>query len=86
MNNREIWKKYLKAMRNQEFLGWMGDFPEYEFTIDFCQDNDLYEEFVACKLRLDGFYGFARYKAGEISLETFENKIIPILNRKSNRF
>lgn len=56
-----------------------------DFYTKLCEDDttgELIQIFTSCKLRPDAFFGFIRYKAGEISLDDFENKIIPILNRE----
>lgn len=77
----KIYKQYLQNVRGflqkKTNLGTL-----YTYTIQFCEDNNLIEDFVNCKMRLDAFYAYSKYKVGEITLDIFEKKIIPILNKK----
>ena len=56
-----------------------------DFYTKLCEEDEtgeLIEIYTYCKLRPDAFYGFIRYKSGEITLAEFENKIIPIINKE----
>ncbi len=82
--SENIYKEYLRVIRDAMRRG-VKENRTIDYTINFCEDNDLCEEYVLCKLRPDAFYGWARYKTGEITLDTFEKKIISILNQQSRR-
>jgi hypothetical protein len=50
-----------------------------DYTLKFCEEYDLIEEFLECKMNATAFYALARYKAGEIGIDGLK-RCVEIVN------
>ena len=81
---KHVYCEYLKDVRDAIKTNAMRtDYDVMDYTIAFCEKHNLCADFVACNLNLLGFYAFARYKAGEISIKSLEKIICNVVNKHS---
>ena len=92
VNIVDEYKSYLKGIRKLlKLVKTREDEANFfttsmDYTIEFCENHNHSEqlriEFVAVGMSAVAFHGWARYRAGEITLKQFKEKIIPILNER----
>ena len=51
----------------EQFDGWF-----FDYTIEYCDKNDLHSLFLDCKMNPVAFYAFAKYKTEDKSIEWLE--------------
>lgn len=70
-----IYLAHIREMREHSLPVEMA----LDYTIEFCEKNDLIEEFLSCKMNAAAFYALARYKAGEIGIDGLK-KCVEVVN------
>lgn len=79
--DKELAREYLTAIRNYA-KNKVDVCIVLDYVFEFVEKNNLEDLFVKCNLNPLGLFAFARYRAGEITLDKLEYCILNIINKR----